>query len=209
MANIYDIRGTHGSGKSYLIHQLLENRNAQSITRNVEYTTGLAGNGTRHMGVELVGTYLPDLRTAVLGTYLRNCGGCDQIKTAAEIERRLREFADMEPVDNVILEGILVAHTHKRYSKLATDMIRLGHSYTFVFINVDLDECIRRVQMRRMQRGKAPEFDLGHITQDHALIHTRVHDKMVADGHSVKWIDGTFNGNGPQQLLELLTGEGV
>ncbi|GAG56093.1 unnamed protein product [marine sediment metagenome] len=181
---IIDIRGSHGSGKSHIVHSILHNKVQHSILRDDL----------------LVGIFVPELSLAILGDYSVNCGGCDQIRTADEICQRVREFAGMKEVKHVLLEGILVAHTFQRYSDLANEM----DEYVFCFIEVPLVECVRRVRARRVERGKKPDFDLFHITADHKRIHQRLPTKFIEAGHRVVYIDGSTGDAGTRRILELL-----
>jgi hypothetical protein len=142
---IIDLRGTHGSGKSYAVHRLIE------LNGGSDY---IIEDG------KAIGIYLRRFQLAIVGTYDRVCGGCDGIKTADEVCRRVRLLASEYP--NVLLEGILVAHTYKRYADLAEE---LG-DYQFVFLDPPYETCIANVQRRRVERGKPPEFDLFHLTND-------------------------------------------
>ena len=188
MSLILDIRGTHGSGKSYVVHQLLSKSTQHTVLNS---------------DLEIIGTYLPDARTVILGKYLNNCGGCDQIKTQNDICDRVRTFADLPEVDVVVLEGILVAHTFTRYNNLAIEMENKGHTYEFLFLDVDLDTCIRRVRARRVERGQDPDFDCGprsHIAVDHRLVHGRVKQRLIDAGRTVVTIEA---GDGADPALEF------
>ena len=161
---IYDIRGTHGSGKSYVPHQL--------INREPEVHTVFDSDDKQ------IATYLPSLRLAILGKYDNVCGGCDQISPVAEIERRLgichSEF------DNVMLEGILVAHTFQRWHEAA----ELYPDYTFWFLDTPLDTCIERVLERRKERGNEKPFNDKNLRKDFVQI-ANVKRKMQNHGHTV------------------------
>lgn len=47
------------------------------------------------------------------------------------------------------------------------------------------DECIRRVQARRVARGQPAEFDLFHLTTDFDRCHRRLPGKMRNAGFNV------------------------
>jgi len=179
---ILDIRGTHGSGKSYVVHSL-----------GRIYSTVVCGTSKpRIVSIEeggvLLGSHIPEIDCAVLGSYARVCGGCDGIKTADEVVRRVRMFA--ERYRNVVLEGILVAHTHSRYSKLATEL--RSKNYKFLFLNTPLETCIGRVRARRVQSGNEKELNTSNIVKDWWRIlgnDDSVYEQMKTDGHYVKILD--------------------
>ena len=159
---IFDLRGTHGSGKSFVVHQLLKMGNVPLV----QYGTQL-------------GHYIPKLGCAVLGKYHNRCGGCDGINKAEEVVRRVRVLS--QRYRNVLLEGILVSHTFARYSALASEI----SDYSFLFLDTPLDLCISRVKQRRAERGDTRPFDPKNVIKDHHNIWDTVRGKMVEAGHSV------------------------
>ena len=177
---VLDIRGTHGSGKSWIVHQLI----AEAITR--EYQSGYI---SEEGSTEAIATYIPTHHIAALGMYDRVCGGCDGIRSAEEVCRRVRLLA--HEYTNVILEGILVAHTFQRYANLAKEILLSDehHPYIFCFINTPYEVCIQRVQERRVARGKAAEFNLFHLTQDFHRCHERLPKRFAAEGYTVEILD--------------------
>lgn len=178
---VFDVRGTHGSGKSWLVHQLLKMHRHDDISQG---------------GVQL-GYYLPSLGLSVVGTYSNTCGGCDGIKEVNEVVRRVRLFAQTSR--HVLLEGILVAHTFKRYSDLATEMSEYG--YKFLFLNTPLNTCIARVVARRRRRGDQRPFNPNNLTRDWHCIWHRVRNKCLRAGHEVFVLQYT---DPLPRLLELL-----
>lgn len=166
---VIDIRGTHGSGKSYIVHTLLENYKHFPIIEDGEH----------------LGYHLPKLDAAILGKYDNKCGGCDGIKTADEVCRRVRKFSKKYRV--VILEGILVAHTFKRYSNLAKEL----DNYNFCFLNTPLNVCIRRVRQRRLEKGNMKEFNPKNVVKDWHSIWKRVKGKCEESGHNAVEIEYT------------------
>lgn len=180
---IIDLRGTHGSGKSWVVHQLLERYGRESLVDG-EVTIG-------HL------TFPPERSVAVVGTYGNACGGCDGIKSADEVCRRVGLLATR--YRNVLLEGILVSHTFKRYSALAHELQHFG--YTFCFLNTPLKTCIARVQSRRLARGNEKPFDPKNVIGDWHNIWETVRPKMVAAGHRVEILDYK---NPLPRILELL-----
>ncbi len=167
MASIIDIRGTHGSGKSWIVHQLLKEHGRTSV---------------REDGAHL-GCRLGRLNAVVLGNYGSTCGGCDQIDRADEVVRRVRLFASRYRY--VILEGILVAHTFKRYNDLAEELEQEGHNYHFCFLDTPLETCIDRVLARRKERGQTKEFNPKHLKADYRTIWTNVRRHCTEAGRSV------------------------
>lgn len=180
---IIDVRGTHGSGKSFVMKSLIEEYAAEPVVN-------LAGE---HMGYRLKGP-----EAFVLGKYVTACGGCDGIKTADEVVRRVRVFSKL--YRHVLLEGILVAHTFSRYSALATEL----QDYRFFFLNTPLENCIARVRGRRARDGNTKELNPTNIIKDWHRIWGKLRLQCVEAGHHVGILDYR---NPLTPIKEILNGE--
>ena len=161
---ILNIRGTHGSGKSWLVHQLLSKGN-EPITN---------GYGS------ILGYELPWCGGSVVGKYVTACGGCDGIKTADEVCSRVREFS--KRFDHVVFEGILVSHTFKRYSALANEL----DNFWFLFLDTPLAMCISRVKARRKAKGNTKPFDPRNVVKDYHNVYGTVKQKCLDAQHNVE-----------------------
>ena len=115
---VIDIRGANGSGKSYLVHSLLKSTKHQSIMGIARDKDG------KSLGRKHLGYYLPRYNTSVLGKYDNVCGGCDGVGSPNEVVRRVKLFVKKHR--HVVLEGILVAHTWKRYYDLSQHLANYG-----------------------------------------------------------------------------------
>ena len=178
---IYDIRGTHGSGKSHVVHGLIAKDGDKKLITDAEG--------------KVLGTYLPSFELAVLGKYDNVCGGCDQISPVDEIQRRVELFN--REYKNVMLEGILVAHTHKRWSDCAKELGK----WRFCFLNTPLEQCILNVMKRRTEAGKPAEFNEENLRKDFRQISVNVKRKMIDDGHVVVELD---HKRSVEQMLMLM-----
>ena len=164
---IFDIRGTHGSGKSYLVHRMLQ-----------EY-----GNEPILEGKVVLGHKMPKINGVCVGPYTKVCGGCDAINLVEEASRRILLWSQQFIV--AIMEGIRVAHTFQRYSDLAKQLESSGHKYKFLFLDTPLEVCIERVKARRLARGNEKPLDPKNVISDHKSIFERVRGKCIAAGHDV------------------------
>ena len=176
---VLDVRGTHGSGKSWVMHQLLERFDHEPIVE-----------GGEHLGYHLE---KPD--AALLGKYSNVCGGCDGIKSADEVVRRVRLFN--ERFNYVLLEGILVAHTYKRYAELAREI----GDYRFLFLSTPLKTCVARTVKRRKDRGNTKPFNPKHLTNDFRQIWINLRPRMRDEGFTVVELD--WKNPMPRVLEEL------
>lgn len=156
---ILDIRGTHGSGKSWIPHSLLK----QYQHRVIEVEG------------KMEGYLINDLDCMIIGKYSTTCGGCDGVGSAEEVVRRVRKYSSAHR--NVLLEGILVAHTFSRYSGLAEELVE--KRYRFLFLDTPLPTCIARVRARRIRSGNAKEFNPRNVINDWNNIWRKVRQKMI------------------------------
>lgn len=168
VCTILDVRGTHGSGKSWLLHQALK-----------QYTnTPILTEDREHLGYRL-----HEINGIVVGKYATACGGCDGVGSAVEVVRRVKLFVEQAKV--VLLEGILVAHTFQRYSDLAKDLEGQSCRYHFLFLDTPLEICIERVKSRRLAAGNSKPFNPRNVEHDYHAIWDRVRPKCLAAGHNV------------------------
>jgi len=161
--SVYDLRGTHGSGKSHVVHTLIKRYGQAPILAD---------------GV-IIGHYVPPLGLAVVGPYTKVCGGCDAVRTQDEVCHRVRAFSLLYP--KVLLEGALVGHTFSRYAALADEI----GDYTFMFLDTPLEECVRRVKARREAKGNTKPLDPKNIVRDHHTTQTKVRAKFTDAGYRV------------------------
>jgi len=122
---IVNIRGTSGSGKTYLVRQLMAACNAQPV---------LDENGK-------IDAYRLDGNIYVLGKYTNICGGCDTIHTQDEVCDRVRKYAAM---GHVIFEGLLATAIWKRYQTLSQE---LG-GMVWAFMDTSLEQCFENIYKR-------------------------------------------------------------
>lgn len=164
---VIDIRGTHGSGKSWIMRQLLQQFDHEPITEKGKQ----------------IGCWLQEPNAALVGRYPegKDCGGCDSIPKPNEVVRRVKLFATR--YSHVLLEGILVSHTFKRYSCLAQEL--RGYGYTFYFLDTPMNVCIARMRQRRLDRGNTKHYNPIDLVKDWHQIWERTRAKCAAAGHKV------------------------
>lgn len=165
---ILDIRGTNGSGKSYIPHRLIQEFDHAEWHNEWNQHTGY---------------YLKDLNLYILGRYKTICGGCDGIKSPTEICYYLKQLFAMR--GRVLYEGITVSHTFRRYSALAE---KHGGDYRFIFLDTPRDVCEERVRARRLAKGNMKLFDPTHLNSDFYQVR-RTAESLHKAGRTVIWID--------------------
>ncbi len=137
---IINIRGTHGSGKSTVVHQLIERYSASAVGDNPKKPIGYRMN-TPFGGLHVVGSY----RTA--------CGGCDGIQPYARIWPLVVEAATW---GHVVFEGALVSSS---YGSIGRSSEVYGDDFVFAILDTPLEVCIERIRKRREAKGNMKPLD--------------------------------------------------
>lgn len=135
---LIQIRGTSGSGKTWIINSLRSKYDFKPIKKN-----GL-----------IMGYYSKELNTFLVGKYETACGGCDSIKTQDETCNRIRK--GLSKGWNVIFEGLICSHISKRYADLYKELTDNGKRVEFIFLNTSLEKCRENINKRRALAGKEP-----------------------------------------------------
>lgn len=135
---VIQIRGTSGSGKTWIINQLFEKYSFHPVKNHGE----------------IMGYYSKDINLFVVGKYTVACGGCDTIKTQDEICRRVQTA--VRKGWNVLFEGLICSHISKRYAEMHRDMTSNGIETKFIFLSTPLETCRENINIRRAKKGKPP-----------------------------------------------------
>ena len=134
---IISIRGTHGSGKSTAVQELLAQGKGQPIMGRLR---------NKPAAYRLTFEEVPD-PVFVLGPYTLTCGGCDAVQPYDLILDLLRDYA---PQGHIVFEGALVSSSYGRIGAL---LEQLGQEAVFAFLTTPPEECLRRIVQRRLDRG--------------------------------------------------------
>lgn len=89
----------------------------------------------------------------VLGPYTIVCGGCDRIQPFDLIIELIQKYAAL---GHVLFEGALIGCI---YGRTGTLMEAYGREGIFMVLDTPMEECIRRVQGRRSERGDDRELN--------------------------------------------------
>jgi shikimate kinase len=159
---IYNLRGTHGSGKSTIVQQLL----------NKHPSTPL-GPGKRPLGYEIRVEGLLRPLYAV-GPYATACGGCDAIQPYDTIWPRVLEYAKK---GHVIFEGALIS--------VSVGSIGLAMAArkdcVVLYLDTPIEVCLERIQARRAKKGDLRPLDPKNTISKH-ISTERTKPKMEALG---------------------------
>lgn len=165
---IINVRGTNGSGKTFVVHQLLKAAGSKLIygelgARLPEAHSFLHPKISKPVFV--LGPY------SLVGVDL-SIGGCDRLSFPA-IERLINKYSVL---GHVIFEGVLISTFYGVIGKLLEPF---GKDAVLMFLDTPVEECVRRVNSRRVDGGA--EFDPTLLRQKHTTI-AKVRDKVAAEG---------------------------
>ena len=164
---LINLRGTHGSGKSTAIRSLMEKSNVRPIFGTTFGLRCPEGYKARLPKV--------DVDVFLLGPYTAQCGGCDCIQPYSLIPPLIEKYAEQ---GHVIFEGALISTC---WGTIGGLLERRQRDVIIVFLDTSLDECIRRVCTRRLERGDEREFDPRLLIQKHVTV-ARLQQKITAAG---------------------------
>lgn len=159
--NVVLLKGTSGSGKTYIAENLIVRLDTLASDRGT-FTLGPKGKLGGYTFQDDGGT----LKTAVIGRYESACGGCDAMSwkgAADDIEAKIAELT-AEGYD-VFLEGLIVGTWGvDRY-------LRVGAlpnvNFTVIHLQTPLEECIGSVRARRLNAGNTSEFNTENTAAKH------------------------------------------
>lgn len=138
---IIQIRGTSGSGKTWIVKRLME---------KFPFKPVVTKSG------EIKGYYCKKLNLFIVGKYTTACGGCDTIKSQDEICHRIEKA--VQRGWDVLFEGLICSHIAARYADLYHKHQQQGNPVRFVFLDTPLEVCREQINKRRAERGKPPVF---------------------------------------------------
>ncbi len=157
---IYNIRGTSGSGKTYVARYILQKYKGEPIVGS-DY--------------KIQGYWLPKINTRIVGRYNVMSGGCDRINTQDEIEQRIENYARQ---GNVLFEGMLLSGSYGRWQALSK---RHPEQFIWCFLDTPLEVYIERTHNRT---GRIGTGDWKNLRQKYAE-GLRIQTKALAAGENV------------------------
>lgn len=168
---IINLRGTNGSGKSTAVKTLMSNYPFMGAS--------LEGKTMVYKCSDTQFAEKPDLY--VLGKYETACGGCDTIKTVAEVIKLVQKYRKK---GNVVFEGILISTTFGAVGETFGN----DKDFVFAFLDTPLDECIKRVLSRRKEAGNKKPFNPKGLTDKFNTM-VRLKARLEDEMYRVETID--------------------
>lgn len=143
MAQAFNLRGTNGTGKTFVAREILKRSGAQVHQRTER------GKPLCYMG-ELFGKPI-----VIFGSYETACGGCDTIPSVHIVAQMLQDFMP-EPDLLVFYEGLMISHMIGTVGAVAKEF---NDDHYMGFLDTPLETCISRVVARRVAAGNSKKFD--------------------------------------------------
>lgn len=138
---ILNIRGTHGSGKSTIVRNILDRYGAEPIACGEDKPQGY--RVPLQDGKQLY----------VVGSYENQCGGCDGIQPYSLIWPRVASYT---LCGHVLFEGALVSSS---YGEIGRSSEAYGDDFVFAFLDTPLEVCLERIRKRREAKGNTKPLD--------------------------------------------------
>lgn len=173
---IIQVRGTHGSGKTTTVREVMKRFECKPhsiegrkrpIGYECVYKTGKPGKD--------------DVYLWVPGSYENATGGCDTISEIEVIYGIVKQQA--EAGFHVLFEGILAQHSAPRVLELVD-----VHHYLGIVLTTPLELCVERTNQRRAERGKEKLEDDSNIRKEWKSVRSSM-DTLRRKGANVVEMD--------------------
>jgi len=151
---IINIRGTHGSGKSTIMFNLLQRY--ESSVESVDERGRPRGY--------IVSVPFLDRPVLIVGAYKTACGGCDGIQPYTLIWPRIVEYAQK---GHVLFEGALVSSS---YGNIGRASEIYGDDMVFAFMDTPVETCIQWILKRREAKGNTQPFSDKNTRSKHECV---------------------------------------
>lgn len=183
---VFQIRGTSGSGKSWVVRQLFNRYSFSEV---------------KSKGI-IMGYYCKELNLFIVGKYTTSCGGTDTIKTQDEICSRVEKAC--EKGWHVLFEGLIASHIAQRYADMY--FRHEGEAY-FIFLDTPFDSCVENILKRRAEAGTLNSKSPAKNTRkDYDSTHSSM-TNMIKMGVPKKYIKLTSSEKALGLILKKLKSE--
>ena len=163
---IISVRGTNGSGKSTVVRQLI------GVGKGRPIYGVLGPSRPEAYKLKIRGIWEP---VYVLGPYLTETGGCDSVQPFQLILDLLEKYSMR---GHIVFEGMMISDT---YGRIGLFLEPWGKEAVFAFLPTSLEECIKRVEKRRLDRGNLKPLNPKNTSSRYESVQ-RVRDKIEAAG---------------------------
>jgi len=165
---VLNLRGTNGSGKTYVARKLIEECKA------VPYDFNERGKPLVYKG------FFNSIPIYFFGSYEANCGGCDTIPSVKIVADLLLKYHENN-FGLLFYEGLMISHMIGTVGKAAKE---INDDHVMAFLDTPLDVCIERVKLRRKERGDLRPFDPKNVVADYPRVQA-ARKNALAQGYRV------------------------
>ena len=167
---VIGIRGTNGSGKSWVARKIME--------------FAEEGFKTKHkLDSNKVLVNVFD-KFVIPGSYDRACGGCDTIPKPQLVWDTIVECVEYS---NVVYEGVIVGCVYEPTMILNERLKLAGHELVNICLDTEFDKCVANITMRRAAEGKGPLERLDNVETNYKK-HVSSAKKLKLAGLNVHWV---------------------
>lgn len=172
--NIYQIRGTSGSGKTWVAKNLIKHLES-NIFAEEYYSVMIEG---RKKPLFTVAKPSENLTLAILGHYESNCGGCDNIGSAAKVYKLIQAIREGEfkehNVTDIFCEGLLLSED----TKWTLELAKISEvKFKIIFLTTPVEKCIQQILKRRELVGNDKPLKEDN-TRNRVRVIERAFDKL-------------------------------
>lgn len=166
MEKLIQIRGTSGSGKTWVMNQLLEKLGPFEPSYIPKRKKPLFYSNSQDV--------------VILGHYESACGGCDNIGSAAKVYELIMNMSGGTFHGNertFICEGLLLSEDTKWTLKLNSALFNTSVYY----LSTDIESCIQQIISRRKEAGNEEPLNESN-TRNRVRVIERSKEKLVNYG---------------------------
>ena len=185
MNRVVDIRGPNGSGKTWVVRQLIAAATKVTELRGPVFCDPEDTKPTDVWGIRLDGLLADGSPVYAVGPYDElPTGGCDRIYRQETVTDRVRYLARH---GSVVFEGVITGMTFGRYGELARELKAAGAWYGVLVLDTPMSVCIERVKARRAARGTEEEGFNVALMEENAHRIEAIVLKFADQGTEVRW----------------------
>lgn len=137
---IINVRGNSGSGKTHLTREFMKKF---GIDVPIWFGNEYKKKRAHAMVDSLHGKF------CVIGSYDNACGGCDTIKTQAEVASRVNQAA-LLGYRVIWLEGLIMSTIYGTVGEFSE---QYKDRWVFAFLDTPIELCMARIKLRRIKAG--------------------------------------------------------
>jgi hypothetical protein len=210
---IVNVRGTNGSGKSTAVRGVMDSLyDVHSLFIEPDHNhplgyTGFFGSNessiTWPKGTSVGVTEQGYSCLSIIGPYKTACGGCDAIKTQAEV-KHLIEYQTFVAQTNILFEGVLISTIFGPWLEFSQMMRAHDVQFVWAFLDTPLEVCFERIRKRQEASARGVREIRKDQVQGKWEGQLRIRDKAQAAGETVVIL--SHSGDPARQIRELFTG---